>query len=128
VYIPPHPSEAIVFAGDVSWSRSGAESSKPRTCRRRIVGVHRAADETRRLHEYSPGFDPARFAAHEKFFVEDVGAWVRSRFGITLSAERSAVCGVRQAANSHSRSGCDIPNATAQSSRRRPVADTGHLT
>ena len=31
-----------------------------------------AADETFRLHEYSPGFDPERFAAHETFFVRDV--------------------------------------------------------
>jgi enterochelin esterase-like enzyme len=59
-----------------------------------IVGAHRVADETRRLHEYSPGFDPERFAAHEKFFVADAGAWVRSRFGVTLPAERTAVCGV----------------------------------
>ena len=42
---------------------------------RRIVGAHRVADETLRLHEYSPNFDPERFAAHERFFVEDVGAW-----------------------------------------------------
>ena len=59
-----------------------------------IVGVHGLADEMLRLHEYSPGFDPERFAAHERFFVEDVGRWVRSRFGITLPAERSAVFGV----------------------------------
>ena len=59
-----------------------------------IVGVHRVADETQRLHEYSPGFDPQRFALHEKFFVEDVSAWARSRFGVTLSAERTAVFGV----------------------------------
>jgi enterochelin esterase-like enzyme len=59
-----------------------------------IVGVHRAVDETLRLHEYSPQFDPERFAAHEKFFVEDVGAWARSRFGVTLPSERTAVFGV----------------------------------
>jgi len=59
-----------------------------------IVGAHRVADETLRLHEYSPNFDPKRFAAHEKFFVEDVAAWVRSHFGVTLSAERTAVFGV----------------------------------
>src|SRR6185295_18461578 len=59
-----------------------------------IVGTHRVADETLRLHEYSPGFDPERFAAHERFFVENVGAWARSHFGVTLSAERSAVFGV----------------------------------
>jgi enterochelin esterase-like enzyme len=59
-----------------------------------IVGAHRAADETVRLHEYSPRFDPKRFSAHERFFVGDVAAWVRSRFGVTLSYERSAVLGV----------------------------------
>jgi len=35
-----------------------------------------------------------RFAAHETFFVEDVRRWVSSRFGVTLPAERTAVCGV----------------------------------
>ena len=59
-----------------------------------IVGAHRVADETLRLHEYSPGFDPERFAAHEMFFVEDVRRWARSRFGVALPAERTAVFGV----------------------------------
>jgi enterochelin esterase-like enzyme len=49
---------------------------------------------TVRPHEYSPGFDPELFAAHETFFVEDVRRWVNSRFGVTLPAERTAVCGV----------------------------------
>ena len=39
-------------------------------------------------------FDPERFAAHERFFVDDVRRWVRSRFGVALPAERTAVCGV----------------------------------
>jgi enterochelin esterase-like enzyme len=47
-----------------------------------------------RLHEYSPGFDPDRFSAHEKFFVDDVRRWARSRFGVALPAERTAVFGV----------------------------------
>jgi enterochelin esterase-like enzyme len=59
-----------------------------------IVGVDRLADEMLRLHEYSPGFDPDRFAAHEKFFTGDVRRWVRSRFGVALPAERTAVLGV----------------------------------
>ncbi|MCC2668564.1 MAG: esterase [Armatimonadetes bacterium] len=95
VYVPPRPSEAIVFAGDgemiSQWGRLLEVAAVPSTM---IVGVHRAADETLRLHEYSPGFDPARFAAHERFFVEDVGAWVRSRFGLALPADRTAVLGV----------------------------------
>jgi len=47
-----------------------------------------------RIHEYSPGFEPERFAAHEEFFVEDVRRWVRSRFGVDLPVERTAVFGV----------------------------------
>src|SRR5579885_1345018 len=95
VYVPPVPPEAIVFAGDGQmispWGRFLEAADVPSTM---IVGVYRAVDETLRLHEYSPKFDPERFAAHERFFVEDVGAWVRSRFGVTLPSERTAVFGV----------------------------------
>ena len=95
VYVPPIPPEAIVFAGDgqmiSQWGRFLEAADVPSTM---IVGVHRVADETLRLHEYSPKFDPERFAAHERFFVEDVGAWARSRFGVTLPSERTAVFGV----------------------------------
>ena len=95
VYVPPDPPEAIVFAGDgqmiSQWGGILEAADVPPTM---IVGVHRVADETLRLHEYSPKFEPVRFAAHERFFVEDVGAWARSRFGVTLTAERSAVFGV----------------------------------
>ena len=40
-----------------------------------IVGAHRtdAEDEMVRIREYSPDFDEDRFAAHERFFVDDVG-------------------------------------------------------
>ena len=95
VYVPPDPPEAVVFAGDgqmiSQWGRLLEAEDVPSTM---IVGVHRAADETLRIHEYSPEFDAERFTAHEKFFVEDVGAWVRSRFGVTLPADRTAVFGV----------------------------------
>ncbi len=95
VYIPPDPPEVVVFAGDgqmiSQWGRFLEAADVPPTM---IVGAHRVADETLRLHEYSPNFDPKRFSAHERFFVEGVGAWVRSRFGVTLPAERTAVFGV----------------------------------
>ena len=58
-----------------------------------IVGVHGLADEMPRLHEYSPVFDADLFAAHERFFVDDVRQWVRTQFGIALPAERTAVFG-----------------------------------
>jgi enterochelin esterase-like enzyme len=95
VYVPQDRPEAIVFAVDgqmiSQWGGLLEAADVPSTM---IVGVHRVADETLRLQEYSPNFDPERFAAHEKFFVDDIGAWARSRFGVTLSAERTAVCGV----------------------------------
>ncbi len=95
VYVPPVRPEAIVFAGDGEmisrWASFLEVADVPSTM---IVGVHRAATETLRLHEYSPTFDPERFAAHERFFVEEVGAWAESRFGVTIPSERTAVFGV----------------------------------
>jgi len=58
-----------------------------------IVGVHGLAEDDARLKECSPTFDADRFAAHETFFVDDVRHWVRSRFGVALPAERTAVWG-----------------------------------
>ena len=94
-YVPADPPEAVVYAGDgqliSQWGEFVAAAGGPPTM---IVGVHRSADETLRLHEYSPGFDPERFAAHETFFVEDVRAWALSRFGVRRPKERTAVFGV----------------------------------
>ena len=95
VYLPSAPPEAVVFAGDgqliAQWGDVVAAVGGPSTM---IVGVHRPEDETLRLHEYSPSFDANRFAKHETFFVEDVRNWVRSRFGVALAKERTAVFGV----------------------------------
>lgn len=95
VYVPPDQPDAVVFAGDgqmvSQWGRVLEAADVPSTL---IVGVHRSVDETLRLQEYSPGFDPERFAAHGKFFVEDVRRWTRSRFGIAMPAGRTAVLGV----------------------------------
>jgi enterochelin esterase-like enzyme len=95
VYVPPDPPEAVVFAGDgqliSQWGSFLEAADVPSTM---IVGAHRLSDETLRLHEYSPPFDAERFAAHERFFVEDVRRWVLSRFGLALPSERTAVFGV----------------------------------
>jgi enterochelin esterase-like enzyme len=95
VYVPLDPPEAIVFAGDgqriSKWGRLLEKADVPPTM---IVGVHGLTDEMLRLHEYSPGFEPERFAAHEKFFVEDVRRWTESQFGVALRTERTAVFGV----------------------------------
>lgn len=94
-YLPADPPRAVVFAGDgqliAPWGETLAAAGAPPTM---IVGVHRSADETQRLHEYSPGFDPKRFAAHEAFFVEEVRDWARSHLGADLPRERTAVFGV----------------------------------
>ena len=94
VYLPSGPPEAVVFAGDGQLTSPWGEFDAAGVPPTMIVGVHRLADETLRLHEYSPGFDPKRFAAHEAFFVGDVRQWVRSRFSVALPTERTAVFGV----------------------------------
>jgi enterochelin esterase-like enzyme len=95
VYVPPERPEAVVFAGDGQllspWGADLVGADTPPTM---IVGVHRLADETLRLHEYSPSLDPHRFAAHEGFFVGEVRRWVTSRFGVALLPERTALLGV----------------------------------
>src|SRR5579883_757678 len=95
VYVPPDPPEAIIYAGDgqgiEKWGRLIEEADVPSTM---IVGVHGLTDMMPRIHEYSPGFEPERFAAHEKFFVEDVRRWTESRFDVALPQELTAVFGV----------------------------------
>ncbi len=105
-YVPAAAPEAIVFAGDgqliTSWGVALEAAELPPTM---IIGAHRPEDETLRLQEYSPGrdtdafaFDPQRFAAHEKFFVEDVRRWAATRLGAKLPADRTAALGVSASA------------------------------
>ena len=94
-YVPPQPPEAVVFAGDGGWhlsklSEALEDSNAPPTM---IVGVHGLPDDDGRLTEYVAGVDPERFAAHERFFVDDVRGWVQSRFAVALPADRTAVWG-----------------------------------
>lgn len=97
VYVPPSPPQAVVFAGDgqliSQWGEYLEAADVPPTM---IVGAYRTSDEDEmvRIHEYSLPFNQERFAAHERFFIEDVRRWVRSRFNVALPAKRTAVCGV----------------------------------
>ncbi|WP_406831725.1 alpha/beta hydrolase-fold protein [Pedococcus sp. KACC 23699] len=95
VYVPPDPPEFIVFAGDgqllAPWGCDLVGTDLPSTM---VVGLHRKADETLRLHEYSPRFNPERFAAHERFLLSEVTHWVRTRFGVALPARHTAALGV----------------------------------
>ncbi|TDD57739.1 esterase [Kribbella antibiotica] len=91
-FIPSEPAEAIIYAGDgqliSQWGAFLNES--PGVPPTMLVAADRVDDEMDRLHEYSPVFDAERFAAHEKFFVDDI----RAHFGITLPASRTAILGV----------------------------------
>ena len=93
-YVPPDPSDSIVFCGDGQstprWATVLEASGRRSTM---IVGAHSTALEDARLGEYSPIFDAKVFAAHEEFFVDDVGAWVQSHFGVALASDRTAVFG-----------------------------------
>lgn len=95
VYTPPHPAEAVVYAADGGWHISrlaealDGSSARPTM----VVGVHGLPDDDGRLKEYVLGFDDSRFAEHERFFVEDVPRWVRTRLSVALPVERTAVWG-----------------------------------
>ncbi len=93
-YVPTRRVEAVVYAGDGEmisrWGPALEDAGVPSTL---VVGVHRHADEQTRLHEYSPGFDPQRFTAHENFFVNDVREWAEARFGVDPSSARTAAFG-----------------------------------
>ncbi|WP_172297177.1 esterase family protein [Pseudoruegeria sp. HB172150] len=94
-YVPERPIEAVVYCADgqliVPWGADIEAEDFPSTL---VVGAHRNRDETLRLHEYSPKFDPAAFGQHEEFFIGDLCAWAGSRFGLKVPRERTAVFGV----------------------------------
>ena len=95
VYVPPVPAEAMVFTADGGWHTSRLVAAleagdAPPTM---VVGVHGKDTDDGRFGEYVPGVDEAIFAEHEKFFLGDVGDWVRSRFGGPMGPERTGVWG-----------------------------------
>ena len=79
-FVPDEPASAVIYAGDgqliAPWGQDLAAAGQTSIM---IVGVHRSDDETLRLHEYSPRFDPDRFGAHEAFLLGDVRDWVRGQ-------------------------------------------------
>jgi len=128
VYVPRDPPQLIVFAGDgqriSKWGRLLERPDVPATM---IVGVHGLTDETLRLQEYSPGFAPERFAAHEKFFVEDVRRWAATRLAVRLPAGRTAVFGVSAGAELALAMGLrhpDIYGAVFCAAYRKPTPQT----
>ncbi len=127
VYVPPEPPEAIVFAGDgqriSQWCGYLEATDVPSTL---IIGVHGLADETLRLQEYSPVFDAERFAAHERFFVEDVGRWGRgSESRCPPNAPRCSM--PRRVESSRSPLGCGIRTSVVRSTVARRAGVTSRL-
>ena len=141
-YVPAAAPEAIVFAGDgqliAPWGSALEAAGLPPTM---VIGAHRPADETLRLHEYVPGrstdaftFDPQRFAAHERFFVEDVRRWAATRLGAELPAGRTAAFGVSAGAELALATGLAHPDiygavlgASPGAGYQPPAALTGRL-
>ena len=112
VYVPPEPADSVVFAADGGWhiARLGEKLEAAGMRSTMLVGPHaHPGDDEARLDEYSPTWravaaskntisstgvpDGERFVEHEKFFVDDVGQWVKSRFAVAVPAERTAVWG-----------------------------------
>ena len=126
VYVPPDPAEAIVFAADGAWhiprlSEALEGASVPSTM---IVGAHGWPMTTRRLQEYCRGSNAQRFAAHEKFFVDEVRRWVAVAFRSRVACRAHRRCGVRPSAESwRSPWGFAIRTSTVRSSplRRAPA-------
>ncbi|MEM9204320.1 MAG: alpha/beta hydrolase-fold protein [Actinomycetota bacterium] len=94
VAVPAGAIDAVVFTGDgqhvVPWAEDLVGTARAGTL---VVGVHRVDDEDERLGEYSPGVEPARFDAHERFVLRTVRPWVAERFGVEPRAERTAIFG-----------------------------------
>lgn len=108
IFLPNHPIEAIIYCGDgqllPTWGFDLERDNLPSTM---IVGIHRHADETHRLDEYSANFDPIKFKLHEDFLINDVRSWVNNTFkiketsvriwayGVSASGELALALGVR---------------------------------
>ncbi|MGH9223632.1 MAG: alpha/beta hydrolase-fold protein [Acidimicrobiales bacterium] len=94
VYVPPNPTESIVYAADGQWhtSRLSAALQGADLRSTMIVGVHGLEGDARG-HEYVNVPEANRFRAHERFFVDDVRRWVESRFSVAVPQERTAVWG-----------------------------------
>jgi hypothetical protein len=128
VYIPPDSPQGIVFAGDgqliSQWGGDLEAADVPSTM---IVGAHRPDDETLRLREYSPGFEPQRFAAHEQFFVDELrrGYGCASESCCLPNALRCSVC--RRAESWRSLWGFDTRISTVRSSALRRAVVTDRL-
>ncbi len=94
-FLPAMAAEAVVYAADGGWhvQRLGHALEEAGIGNTMVVGVDGLDDDDGRLGEYVPGFDDARFVAHERFFVHEAREWAAERLGVALPAERTAIWG-----------------------------------
>ena len=97
VYVPPDPTQSVVYAVDGGWhierlvrSLEGSAGGSSSTM---VVGVHGLQDDDGRLQEYVEAFGGERFQSFEEFLVMEVRAWVHSDLSGGLPSERSAMWG-----------------------------------
>ncbi len=94
--MPPGPPESVVYAADGGWHTeqlAGALETSAAPSSTVVVGVHELESDDGRLHEYVEEFGGERFEDFERFFVEDVRAWVTSDLEVEFGPERTAVWG-----------------------------------
>lgn len=125
VYVPPHPPEAVVFAGDgqgfSKWGRFLEATDVPSTM---IIGVHGLPEEMPRLHEYSPGLD-GNGSRRMSTFSSTTSAGGRGRVSESSYPPNALRCSVtRQGESSHSRLGLAIRTPTVRSSLARRAGVT----
>jgi enterochelin esterase-like enzyme len=108
VYLPPdhtstHPS-AVIYTADGQSVPEFAAVLEPLITDGRLpsillVGVHSPTgpfpnpSQDLRAHEYLPEEQPTRFAAHERFFVEEVAAWAERELAAPTDRQQRAVFG-----------------------------------
>jgi enterochelin esterase-like enzyme len=108
VYLPPNHDAAagpypVVYATDGQFfapyaRRVDAAIAAGRVRPLVVVAAHAASFDPAqggnlRALEYLLGFDARRYAAHERFFVEELSAWAEARFGVAADREARAVFG-----------------------------------
>jgi enterochelin esterase-like enzyme len=112
VYLPPGrptgPLHALYMADGQS-AKEFAQVLEPLILRGRIpplaiVGVHAAASglspgQDIRAREYLPDVDPAQFARHETFFVEELVPWATQTYGLSSNPADRALMGYSNGAS-----------------------------
>ncbi len=113
VYLPPAWGGAphrVVYLADGQQTEDYARVLEPAILDGRVppvalVGLHNARDRTPgsnvdgRAREYLVGVDSVRYAAHERFFLDEALPWAEARYGVSAEPADRAVCGFSNGAS-----------------------------